>query len=561
MTAALLAASSCDSFLDEQAQGYIGGEALNTPENAEKLVIGAYSLLGSDHWPFVATMWPQGSVRGGDAYKGGDGPGDLGNLHAYEVFSVNRIDNSDSDVAWFQLYVRISRANDALRKLNVLDEAALPLKTQRQAEMRFLRAHYYFSLKILFKYIPFIDETVAVENYPTIGNDAYTNDELWTKIADDLRFAVANLPLKQTDIGRPNRYAAQAYLAKVLLFQAYQQDEDHNVTGIDRAKLEEVVTLCATVGEAYSLHNDFGKNFLTAYENGVESIFAIQYSQGDATPFGRLDWSHKLNYPMNPEFGCCGFHVPSQNLVNAFQTNADGLPLFEDYNKVDIDYKSDDFKTKTFDPRLDHTVAIPGHPYKYSSFIFQDTWVRSLGTYGPFLSMKETVAPNDQSFQKAPPFMSSSKNWDILRYDDVLLWRAEALIELGRHDEALAFINALRRRASDLTLLKKPDGTYASNYHIDEYKPGINCAWTQAYAREALRWESRLELAMEEDRFFNLVRWGIAAEFINEYFKEEKTKVSYLNTAVFQKGRDEYLPIPMQQMNLSRNLYKQNRNW
>jgi starch-binding outer membrane protein, SusD/RagB family len=553
---------SCQD-LDEKPQGYVSGDDLNTPANLEKLVIGAYSLLGSDHWPFVAALWPQGSVRSDDAYKGGDGPNDQAEMHAYQVFSLNRIDNGHIDVTWFRFYVRISRANDVLRRLNEVDEAEFPLKKVRQAEMRFLRAHYYFNLKILFKYMPYIDETVKKEDYPTISNDVYTNDALWSKIADDFRFAAENLPETQPEVGRANRYAAKAYLAKTLLFQAYQQDEQNQVTGIDNTKLEDVVDLCAEVEGHYDLHDDFAKNFLTEFENGIESIFAIQYSKQDASPFGRIDWSHKLNYPMNTEFGCCGFHAPSQNLVNAYQTDDEtGLPLFDTFNDDDIRAGSTDFQTHTFDPRLDHTVAIPGHPYKYSSFVFQNSWVRSPQIYGYFMSMKETVAPDDPSFQKAPPFMSSSKNWDILRYDEVLLWRAEALIELGRHNEALPLINALRKRAGQSTSrLKWEDNTFVSNYLVDEYQPGVNCTWTQDFARQALRWESRLELAMEEDRFFNLVRWGIAEETLNHYFESEKAKVSYMKDARFTAGRDEYLPVPLAQMNLSKNLYKQNAGW
>jgi hypothetical protein len=553
---------SCQD-LDEKPQGIVSSDDLNTPENLEKLVIGAYSLLGSDHWPFVAALWPQGSLRSDDAYKGGDGPNDQAEMHAYQVFSLNRIDNAHIDVTWFRFYVNISRANDALRRLNEADDAEFPLKKARQAEMRFLRGHFYFNLKILFKYIPYIDETIAKELYPTISNDVYSNEELWTKIADDFRFAAANLPEKQKEIGRANQYAAKAYLAKTLLFQAYQQDERNQVISIDNTKLQEVVDLCASIEGHYDLHDDFANNFLTEFENGTESIFAIQYSKDDATPLGRLDWSHKLNYPMNPEFGCCGFHAPSQNLVNAFKTDAStGLPLFETFNAEDVRAGTTDFQTHTFDPRLDHTVAIPGHPYKYSSLTFQNSWIRSPQIYGYFMSLKETVSPDDPSFQKAPPFMSSSKNWDILRYDEVLLWRAEALIELGRHNEALPLINALRNRSAQSTArLKRGDGTFYSNYRIDEYQPGVNCNWTQEFARQALRWESRLELAMEEDRFFYLVRWGIAEKTLNGYFEKEKTKITYMKDALFTAGRDEYLPVPLAQMNLSKNLYRQNAGW
>jgi len=553
---------SCNKFLDETPQGVVSSEDLNSPENIEKLVVGAYSSLGIDHFIGSTSMWPQGSVRSGDAYKGGAEPNDQAEIHFFEVFTQNRVDNGHIDGVWFRLYQNISRANDALSRLNNIDEADFEFKKIRQAEMRFLRGHFYFQLKTLFKYMPYIDETTPKEEYKIISNREYSNDELWNKIADDFRFASDNLPPSQAEVGRANKFAAKAYLAKTLLFQAYKQDEKNQVISIDNEKLNEVVTLTSELENKYQLHDDFAKNFLSQFENGSESIFAIQYSKDDATAEGRLDWGHKLNYPMNEEYGCCGFHQPSQNMVNAFKTSADGLPMFTTYNNKDVKIE-EDFKINTFDPRLDHTVAIPGHPYKYiPNFIFQKSWIRSPQIYGSFMSMKETVGPDDPAFQKAPPFMSSSKNWDIIRYDDVLLWKAEALIELDKPMEALELINKIRRRAAESTSrLKQADGTYSSNYKIEEYRPGVNCTWTREFAREALRWERRLEFSMEGNRFFDLTRWGIAAEYLNDYFAVEKAKSSHLKDAFFTKGRDEYFPIPLAQMNLSSGLYIQNVGW
>jgi hypothetical protein len=182
--------------------------------------------------------------------------------------------------------------------------------------------------------------------------------------------------------------------------------------------------------------------------------------------------------------------------------------------------------------------------------------------YDAFASLKEAVAPDDASFQKVPPFMSSSKNWDIIRYADVLLWKAEALVETGKYNDALPLINQVRMRSAQSTsMLKKADGTPISNYKVEQYQPGVNCTWTQDYARRALRWERRLEFATEGYHFFDLVRWGVAAEEINAYFSREKLKAPHLTEANFTKGRDEYMPIPLNQINFSGGLYKQNENW
>lgn len=561
----LLITASCKRILDETPQGVVSDNDLNTPENVNKLVIAAYSSLGNDHYtsPYTS-LWPYGSVRGGDAYKGGDGPGDITEFHLLETFSLNRADNGLTDELWFRLYVGIARANDALSRVNAIDETVFPDKKKRQGELRFLRGHFYFLLKILFKYVPYIDENAPKNVYDTISNKTYSNDALWTKIADDFRAAVADLPPTQPEVGRANQLSAKAYLAKTLLYQAYIQDETNNVTSISTALLTEVNKLCddIIISGKYIPNADYGNNFLTPFENSKESVFAIQYSKDDGTPKGRLDYGHALNYPMNTEFGCCGFHVPSHDLINAFKTDANGLPLFDTYNDVDV-AESGDYMTSSFDPRLSHTVAIPGKPFKYkTNFIFLRSWARAPEVYDAFASLKEAVAPDDPSFQKVPPFMSSSKNWDVIRYADVLLFKAEALIELGRQNEALTLINDLRTRSGNSTArLKQPDGTPSANYKIATYQPGVNCTWTQAFARQALRWERRLEFATEGYHFFDLVRWGIAAEYINKYFTVEKTRSAHLNDALFKKNRDEYLPIPLNQINYSRGLYQQNTGW
>ncbi|HEY8916184.1 MAG TPA: RagB/SusD family nutrient uptake outer membrane protein [Chitinophaga sp.] len=554
---------SCGKVLDHTPQGVISGQDLNTPENVEKMVIAAYSGLGNDNIHTSFSLWPWGSMRSGDAYKGGDSPGDNTDWHNYEIFSGNRPELGNTDQMWYYLYVGISRANDALRRMNSLDSTVFPKKKIRQAEAMFIRGHFYFLLKVLFKRVPFIDENLAEKDYGTVSNVTLSNDELWDKIAADFRFGVDNLPETQPEKGRANKSAAAAYLAKTLLYQAYVQDDMNNVVSIDAQKLTEALNLCDQVINSgkYILNDDFAKNFLTQFENSKESVFAVQFSKDDGTPKGRLNMGVALNYPMNREFGCCGFHLPSQDLVNAFKTDNNGLPMFDHFNDTDAK-EGADFTANTFDPRLDHTVAIPGHPYKYSSYIYQKTWARAPQIYGYFSSLKETVAPDDPSFQKIPPFMSSSKNTDVIRYDDVLLWKAEILIQLNRQNEALPLINAVRARAQSSTAhLRYPNGTYYSSYKVGTYQPGVNCTWTKDFAWKALVWERRLEFAMEGNRFFDLVRWGIAADYLNRYFTGESAKRVYLKDAKFTKNKDEYLPIPLNQLNYSRGVYKQNTGW
>ncbi|MEI7522787.1 MAG: RagB/SusD family nutrient uptake outer membrane protein [Mariniphaga sp.] len=544
--------SSCNKdFLNVSPKAQLSEAQVST--GPEQLVYAAYAELGNDHYMTPNSLWPYGNVRSGDAYKGGRDEADIQEFYFMEIFKSVRSDIGQYDGQWFQYYVALSRINAALTNLNKLSDTDFPLKKVRQGEMRFLRGHFYFQLKIMFKNIPYIDETVNTNDYPKISNVVLKNDELWEKIAADFQFGLDNLPPSQSQIGRANKIAAAAYLAKVRLYQAYEQDDKNNVTTVNQTKLTQVVTLAdQVIGSSYHLAPDFADNFIPgSTENGPESIFAIQFSKDDGTMFGRLNFGDVLGTPQG--IGCCDFHKPSQNLANAFKTGSDGLPMFSDFNNSDLDLNSN-----TVDPRLDHTIAIPGHPYKYDpSTIYQVNWNRTPDVYGVFASLKENVQKG--AYTQVGPFYANTKNKIVLRYADVLLWKAEALIELGRQAEALPLINQIRTRAGNSTgLLKMGGGQSVSNYHISTYEDGVNCNWTQDFARNALRWERRLEFAMEGNRFFDLVRWGIADTYLNSYFATEKTKRKYLKDGLFTKNRDEYCPIPLNQIRFSHDLYKQN---
>ena len=552
----LLAACSflfagCSDFLDMNPNGILDEESVSGVEQLDKLVISAYSMLGNDHYDIPFNLWPYGNVRSDDAYKGGRDESDIQDFHFYETSSNITANFGEPDGLWYNCYIAISRANNALRSLNNVSEQDFPNKKIRIGECRFIRGHFYFLLKVLFKSIPYIDETVAIEDYGTISNIALSNDELWQKIADDFKAAYDNLPESQgTDVGRANKYSAAAYLAKTYLYKAYRQDEKHNVTEINAEDLKQVLTFSNEVMSSdYGLEDDFAYNFLPgSYENGKESLFAIQHSTDDGTLYGRLNFSDALNVPMKFS-GSCDFQKPSQNLVNAYKT-VNGLPEFSDYNKADYNANTD-----KVDPRLYHTVALPCVPYKYDKKnIFDESWTRNKAVYGLYSSLKENVALNDPSSVLIDPFRANTKNKIVIRYADVVLMRAEALIELDREKEALPLINEIRERAKKSTGLID----YAENVDIALYVDNVNCNWTKPYAREALRWERRLELAMESQRFFDLVRWGIADSVINTFYKEEAPKRTYYEDAHFEKNRAEYVPIPQQQINFSKQVYKQN---
>jgi len=557
---------SCTTdFLDYTPQGKLSGDQLNKPGFMDQLVTAAYASLGNDDWPQpFSNMWQWGSVRSDDAYKGGGSVPDQGEIDIMEQFVLINTELGKPNLIWIALYEGIGRANDAIQRIDLLTEAEYPKKVEREAECRFIRGHFHFLLKILFKYPVWVDELTPKADIKLLTNSDFTNDQLWDKIAGDFEFAANNLPLIQSQKGRATKAAAWSYLAKVRLYQAYEQDEKHNVININATKLQQVVQFCDNVINAGNngLAPDFADNFVTEKENGPESIFAIQFSVNDGTDHGRLNKATGLNYNMAPVFGCCDFHNPSQNMVNAFKTDVNGLPMHDTFNDVSMKDPAD-FQTNGVDPRLDHTIGIVTHPFKYDPlWVMQPSWRRAPQVYGYYSSMKEVVHYKDPSFRKYGAFHASGLNFIVIRYSDVLLMKAEALIELGRQNEALPLINEVRTRAANSTVrLKNQDGTFISNYRISNYEDGVNCNWTQDYARKAMMFERRLEFAMESPRFFDLVRWGIAAETLNKYFAEEKVRYTFLSTASFKKNRDEYLPIPQQQINLVEGIYTQNYGW
>jgi hypothetical protein len=558
ITSGLLFFSSCKKELDYKPTGLLSSAdlAAPTPSQVEGLVTAAYAAIGNgDMIGPIYSDWAYGSVRSDDAYKGGGGTGDVGEIDAMEHYNlVTPTIDAFIFRTWKNLFKSIGRANVALRAVNTASEADYPQKKVRQAELRFLRAHSYFIMKKLYKNIPIFDETASGDDILKVANDL-DNDASWNKIAEDFQFAIDNLPETQTDLARANKHAAEAYLARVRLYQAYKQDATHHVTSVDQTLLQQVVTLTQAVISSgkYSLSPDIANNFLPETENGPESVFAIQFSINDGTTSGRLNYEDGLNYPHGaPQYGCCGFHASSQNMVNAFTTDANGLPNFETFNNGIAD-----LNTATVDVRIDHTVGIEGHPYKYNNALpFSNSWVRDAGVYGNFHTMRNQQLASSSSYFKNGPFMGVAKNYDIIRYDDVLLMQAEAYIQLGQQDKALPLINQIRARAAASTgRLKKADGTFASHYIVGQYPAA---GWTKDYAFKALQWERRLEFATEGSRFFDLVRWGIAEPTLNAYINIEKVRRTFLATAKFTAGRDEYLPIPQSEITFTNGLYKQN---
>lgn len=561
-----------DNFLENPPQGSLSDGVMNSPEAIELLVNAAYaSLYGmtneqGDPCMRPTTNWSYGEVRADNAYKGGGGEGDVWDVHAMETFQMQS-NNGNLDGKWFNLYSLISRCNSALRVLKAADPNEYKDRDMRIAEVKVIRAHHYFELVRLFNKVPYIDEDLKVSEYVDVPNDQFTRKEHLARIAGDLLDAAEDLPEKQGEVGRINRNIALAYAAKVKLYEAYEQDEQtHAVTGVNKQLLREVVDLIDEV-KGYDLLKDFQQLDMIAYENGPESVFSVQYSMNDgSSDGGRINWSNLLNSPGgNSPYHGDGFFLPSQDLINAYQTDENGLPVFDyqsrpDYGVVEfIDETHQNLSNTepTVDPRLDFVVGRPTITYKTYRETPCQSWVRDRGVYGHNCAKRFWVSPESPDMIKGWPWGASELNWQIIRYADLLLYKAEALIELGEDLEtARQLINRVRQRAMDSEYVKdfnNPEKD-AANYKIGLYPAE---GWTQDYARQALRTEMRLEKALEGERFFDLVRWGIAKDVMTRYFEAEKDQRVYYQVAKFDAG-EEYFPIPVAQYNFSLGRYTQN---
>ena len=558
--------TACNSFLDEHTpQGVLSDEQVKTPENAEAMVVSAYAIFTSaEDINSSFSMW-NFDVRSDDAYKGGNGTSDGDVFHQLEVQQGVLTTNWNINDMWVRLYNCISRVNSAIALLNTTGDD-FKMKSQRLAEMKFLRAYAHFLLKRLYKNIPFVvDENLTYQQYNELSNTEYTNDEGWQVIIDDLMEAYNTLPATQEDKGRPTKAAAAAFLAKVYLYKAYHQDDakSNQITSIDKTDLEKVIEFTnPTLFANYDLEKDIHNNFRPEeqYENGVESIWAIQYSRNDGSTYGNLNWSYGLIPPNIPGAtdGGCDFYKPSQNLVNAFHTGDNGLPLLDNFNQ-----KKYDKATDNADPRLFLTVGMPGLPYMFNkNFMMEETsiWSRSNGLYGYYVTLKQNVDPAlIGEYLIKGSYWASSMNRIVFRYADVLLMRAEAYAQLGNADQAIALVNQIRSRAAGSTqMISGYQGSYGVKMYVANYKG----TYTKEEAIKIVKMERRLELAMESERFFDLVRWGDAATVLNKYYAEEIGSCAIYSNAHFTANKDEYLPIPFSQIAASNGHYTQNiGNW
>lgn len=556
------ALSACDDFLDVPLQSSaVTEDVLGTKEGVQKLLVGAYHDLSgmsysSRWWPTAASNWIWGDITSGDAYRGGTGsPTDEPESIAIEAFQTQA--TQDYVLNKFKaVYDGVARANSVLRAVDKATDMTEDEKNEARGEARFLRGHFHFEAKKMWKNIPFIDET-------TTDFKVSNTEDIWPKIIDDFKFAYENLDEQKTYKGQANKWAAAAFLAKAYMFQGS--------LSLAKPLLEEIIANGKTTqGVQYDLNDCFSDNFTGVAENGKEAVFQVQYSgndlsYGNNSNLGELGIAPYGVYPITVWYTV--WKQPSFNLVNAFKTDDDGLPLLDTFNDTNMDndmgIESWDWFVPyqgNVDPRLDWTVGRRGvpfldYPWGYSAPNPGKDWIINQSFGGPYLSIKGLYRYNDAWSGILSDFElgwtnPSTVNYNLIRFADVLLWAAECEVEIGSLEKAREYVNRVRSRAINgcKVDIDWTTGSPSANYLAGTYDD----PWSDKdLARKAVRFERRLELALEGHRFFDLVRWGIAADYINEYLDVEKTRVTHLSTASFVEGKHEYYPIPQQEIDLS----------
>lgn len=564
-----LGLTACNDFIDVPPTGVLDSE--HAYQQPDKLVNAAYASLGDCWYSYPFNLWPYGDLGSDDCMKGGGGTTDTG-YHPMEIWSTLTSTPGELDELWYRLYCNISRCNRALVSLEKHGVEVLGEETaaQRVGEVHFLRGHNYFKLVTMFRQVPWIDEEVMQNNsQEKVPNNEYSYEELFGKVIHEFELAYNALPdVTEDGGGRANRIAAAAYLAKCYLTLAWGDgyEKTDGVNFINQEYMKKVDQYTKVVKDSrFGYLEDFGDIFLPEYKNSKESVFAVQTSQYDQdnTKYGRANWSIMLN-------GCwgmwsCGwdFHKPSQDLVNAFKTK-NGLPMFDAYDDSDDYPLNGTPSAQKWDPRLFHTVGMPTFPYKYEAeYTMTKSNSRTPATYGFYTSLKEVPQRSaGETFDGS--WQAFATNDYVFRYTDVMLMRAEALIELGRLEEARDIINDIRLRAAnsvDKHIKYAKDFCEIAQYPASDFS-------SKDKARTRLRWERRLEMAMESSRYFDLRRWGIASTVLNSYFekaaKSEYEKVKYgqyYKDAHYTPGKNEFYPIPYNQLYYVPGLYVQNEGY
>jgi starch-binding outer membrane protein, SusD/RagB family len=566
---------ACKDFLSAAAapQGTLDQGTLANATGVEGTLIAAYRTLDCtpatiNEWGCAVSNWVYGSVASDDAVAGStfnDQPG-ITDIEAYNWGTAKT--ELYMNTKWQAMYEGVVRTNSTLRLLKEVIAASPGALSDAdakgiQGEALFLRAHYHFEAYRMWGNVPYYREDDTDFRKANL-----TGPAVLTEILKDLDAAIPLLPAspRNGQKGRATSWTAKAYKGRV---QVYAGQYAAAVTTLKEVKASGVYALQPSFDQVWTGFQD--------YSNGPETIFAFQASANDGEPDGNnSNWGERLNFPSSGSpFGCCGFHQPTQNLVNFFRVDAAGLPLAlsdpNNWNASSANLTS--ASTAPVDPRLDWTVGRDGVPFKdWGVYTSTGGWVRSIENGGPY-SAKKNVHEKSSGAQSTVGWGNTalnSVNIHIFRYADMLLLLAEAEIETGDMEGARAIVNDIRTRAGVKAqgpgdagrasiAVDIPNPTVPNTFPYAVYQVGLYTApWAdKTYAQTAVRAERRLELAMEGQRFFDIRRWGIEIPTINGYLTgvgggAENTRLSYLKSAAPLTARHHLYPIPFIQIELSK---------
>jgi starch-binding outer membrane protein, SusD/RagB family len=555
---------ACNDTLDKAAepQGTLTPEEIATPEGVDASLVATYRALdwfndaNFSTWGWAASNWVWGSVTSDDAYKGSeasDQPG-VTDIELYN-WTTNGTDDYLND-AWKGAYEGINRANSTLRLLKEVQDKTPGALSDENArgiagEAIFLRAHYHFTAWRMWANIPYYREDDTDLRKPNLDSASVV-----AEILKDLDSAIVLLPTtpRGGSKGRATQWTAKAYKGRV---QVYAHMWPEAVATLQEVRASGVYALEPSF--------DFVWTGFPERRNGSETILAYEATANDGEPDGNnANYGERLNFPHSGSpFGCCGFHQPSQNLVNFYAVDpATGLPAAlanPNWNANNNTFVAG--SATPVDPRLDWTVGRDGVPYKDWG-PHEPGWIRAPAYGGPY-SPKKNVHEQSSGAQSNVGWAPTQQNAvpiHIFRYADMLLLLAEADVETGALEDARAIVNEIRTRAG---VTAQGPGTDKSNIAVPINDPSITWAHyqvglyntpfaSQDEARTAVRYERRLELAMEGQRFFDLRRWGVFQQVLTDYLSVESTRRLFLAAAAPVTDRHHLYPIPSIQIELSK---------
>jgi starch-binding outer membrane protein, SusD/RagB family len=565
--------SCTEDFLVREPPGAAAGSVVTSPQGVEAVLTGTYAFIkGSDMFGgAMGTDWTYGSITSDDCYKG-TSAGDESTFQLIERYETG-VTDPYIRARWRDCYEGVARANSTLECLAGNQNGGRPIPepraTQIEAEAKFLRAWFHFQANKVFEKIPYI--RTKAELAPVLPEYVPNSDPGWNQIEEDLQFAIENLPPIHPlgEVGRIHKYAAEAVKAHAHMYQ-----KEFNEA---KALLDDIIS-----NGGFSLAGNFYDNYDMTHENNSESIFEIQASTTSTTRSSVLISGVVFHQKGPASCGGWGFFQPSQCLFEAFQVTTDGLPVLDIAERESLANDMGLGSNKTFVPtghlldlRVDWTIARRGVDFLGWGIHPGDDWIREQNNGGPYMTKKYMHFKSEQSLNLFGTGFSNGKNYRMYRLANVLLWRAEVAIEDDDLELARNLVNQIRNRAKNSSPVMGLCTSYvnpgtnpvvdwskpAANYKVEPYPPGHPAFASRTEARKAVRMETRLEFATEGHRFFDLRRWGIDEEVLNDYIQRDTKFRTFMKGVVYNHKDDDYWPLPKDQVLLQKGILKQDSSY